>query len=374
MEEIDFEYVIIGAGVIGLACAMELSKSSSNILLIEKHSHFGEETSSRNSEVIHAGIYYPHNSLKAKLCVVGNKSLYKWCDEYKVPYNKIGKFIVAVNKEEQEELENIRFKAHQNGSTNVTNFPIREFNILEPNIKANSVLWSSDTGIINSHKLMESYKNVAEANGVSFAFNHNLINIIKVQKGYKLEISSGNDTFEITSEKVINSAGLYSDKIAEIAGIEIEKEKYKLHFAKGNYFKLKSGKKNLANHLIYPVPPKNISGLGIHITLDLEGEIKFGPDVEYLENKIQNYNVDSNLRDKFYDSISQYVIGINKEDIYPDQSGIRPKLQAKGEAFRDFIIKEESDKGLNGFVNLIGIESPGLTCSLEIAKMVANFF
>lgn len=370
----DFEYVIIGGGVVGLACAMELSKQSSSILLIERHSRIGEETSSRNSEVIHAGIYYPSNSLKAKLCVAGNSSIYKWCESNNIPFNKIGKFIVAVNPSEDEELNLIKEKAHINGAFEVEHFAIDKFKNEEPNIKASSVLWSPNTGIIDSHKLMESYKFVAESNGVNFAFNHKLITLNKLSDGYSLEIESGNEIFEIKSEKVINSAGLDSDKVAELLGIDLIQNKYNLHYVKGNYFRLKSNKRNLANHLIYPVPAKNITGLGVHITIDMNGEIKFGPNVEYLDSRIQDYNVNTNLNTKFYESITNYLSGIDFDDIYPDQSGIRPKLQGRGEDFRDFVIKEESELGFAGLVNLIGIESPGLTCSLEIAKTVCNFF
>ncbi len=370
----DFEYIIVGGGVIGLACAMQLSKSSSSVLLIERHSNFGAETSSRNSEVIHAGIYYPEGTLKAKLCVAGNKSIYEWCIKSNVPVKKIGKFIIAVNKEEDNELFRIRENAHKNGASNVDFYDIQRFKIEEPNIKASSVLWSPDTGIVDSHKLMESYKNCAEENDASIAFNHTLKSISKVFEGYKLEIESGGETFEVTSEKVINSAGLNSDIIAGMVGINITENNYNLHYVKGNYFRLKSSKRNLTRHLIYPVPIKNFSGLGVHITIDMNGELKFGPDVEYLESKDQNYDVNTTLNVKFFDAINQYVIGIELEDIYADQSGIRPKLQGKGESFRDFIIKEESNLGFPGFVNLIGIESPGLTCSLEIAKMVESFF
>lgn len=367
----EFDIVIIGGGVIGLSVAAKICNGQKNVLLIERHPSFGNETSSRNSEVIHAGIYYPTGSLKAKLCVAGNKSIYEWSKKHNVPHNRIGKYIIAVNKEEAEELDNIFQRAKNNGVENIRYATISELKSEEPNIKAYSALFSPDTGIIDSHTLMQSLEFEAMNNDCNFAYKHTVSRISKAQNGYEIEIiAPDGEQLIISTNIVINAAGLDSDLIAEMSGIDIDEHKYRLHYCRGHYFRIKSIKKNLVRHLIYPVPQKNGSGLGIHITVELNGELKLGPDTEYLEKRVQDYSVSEELQSKFYMAASSYLKGLDYNDIYPDQSGIRPKLQAKGEPFRDFVISEESDKGLPGFINLIGIESPGLTCCLEIAKMV----
>ncbi|MCX7736374.1 MAG: NAD(P)/FAD-dependent oxidoreductase [Candidatus Kapabacteria bacterium] len=370
----DFDIVIIGGGVIGLSVAAELSDGKNNVLLIERHPSFGNETSSRNSEVIHAGIYYPKDSLKAKLCVPGNESLYEWCHKYNVPHKKIGKYIIAVNKDEADELENIYQRAKNNGVEKIRPASISELKKEEPYVKAYSALFSPDTGIIDSHSLMQSLEFKASENDCNFAWKHTVNGIIKLNDGYEVNIiAPDGEPLSITTKIIINAAGLDSDLIAQMVGIDIDKYKYRLHYCRGHYFRIKSSKKYLVHHLIYPVPQKNSSGLGIHVTVELNGELKLGPDTQYLDERVQNYTVPEELQDKFYQAASSYLTGLDYNDIYPDQSGIRPKLQGKGEPFRDFIIAEEKDKGFPGFINLIGIESPGLTCCLEIAKMVKGF-
>ncbi len=369
----DFDIVIIGGGVIGLSIAAEISNGNYNILLIERHTSFGNETSSRNSEVIHAGIYYPTNSLKAKLCVQGNKSIYDWCEKFNVPHKRIGKYIIAVNKEEAEELENIYQRAKNNGVENIRHASVSELKKEEPNVKVYSALFSPDTGIIDSHSLMQSFELKALEKDCNFAWKHTVVGINRNAKGYDIKIlAPDGEMLTITTNVLINAAGLDSDLIAEMAGIDIDGHRYRLHYCRGHYFRIKSIKKNLVNHLIYPVPQKNVSGLGIHVTVELNGELKLGPDTQYLDERIQDYSVPEELQDKFFRAASSYLSGLDYNDIYPDQSGIRPKLQGKGDSFRDFVISEESDKDLPGLINLIGIESPGLTCCLEIAKMVKD--
>jgi L-2-hydroxyglutarate oxidase LhgO len=367
----DYDIAIIGAGVIGLACASQLAEKGKSVLVIERHSSFGWEISSRNSEVIHAGIYYPKDSLKARLCVTGNHSLYEWCESKNVPHIRIGKYIVAVTKSEEEELDNIYNRAVGNGVIGLIRIPFDEVRQNEPNITCSSALWSKDTGIIDSHKLMESFAEDARSKNCDLAYKHSLNGIIKINDGYELEIlDPGGMPCHISAAVVINAAGLDSDTVAEMAGIDVEKAGYRLHYCRGHYFRVVSSKRDLVSHLIYPVPHKNIRDLGIHVTIELGGEIKLGPDVQYLTDRRQDYRVPNNLHKDFYHAASRYLMNLQYDDIYPDQAGIRPKLQVEGGDFRDFVIKEESDKGLPGFINLIGIESPGLTCCIEIAKMV----
>lgn len=369
----DYEIVIIGGGVVGLAIAAKLSHSAKSVLLVERHASFGNETSSRNSEVIHAGIYYPPNSLKAELCSIGNRAIYERCQKYGIPHKQTGKYIVAVTKSELEELEKIKLNANAIGAKEVDFAKIEILRKEEPNVIAEGALWSPMTGIVDSHAMMESFLAEAKENGVDIAWRHNFEGVSKINGGYEVTFSSedGNE-FSIQTEKVVNSAGLRSDMVAQEFGIDIDAANYRLNYVKGNYFRIKSSKKHLVNHLIYPVPAKNMPGLGIHVTLDLNGEIRLGPDVEYMDGKEQDYSIDENLASKFYEAAATYLKGIELDDVYPDYSGIRPKLQKKGEAVRDFVIAEESQKGLPGLVNLIGIESPGLTCSIPIADKVGK--
>ncbi len=368
----DYEFVIVGAGVVGLACAMNLSENSNSVLILERHESFGNETSSRNSEVIHAGIYYPNGSLKAKLCVEGNRMLYDWCTKNAIPHRRIGKFIVAVDVEESDRIDEICQNGKENGVQNLQQFPIDKFRKEEPYIKAHSVLWSPDTGIINSHLLMESFEIVANNNGCDFAWQHEVKRIEKIYGGYKIYIDSGGEVFDVSCEKIINAAGLDSDTIAAMGGLDTDVLGYNLHYCRGHYFRIAPSKHYLAKHLIYPVPQKKMHGLGIHITLEMDGQLKLGPDTYFMKERKQEYIVPSELHDKFFQAASSYIIGLDYNDIFPDQSGIRPKLQVEGGPYRDFIIKEESENGLPGFINLIGIESPGLTCSLSIADYVSG--
>ncbi|MBM2815466.1 MAG: putative dehydrogenase [Ignavibacteria bacterium] len=368
----DFDVVIIGAGVVGLAVASKLSENR-RTLVIERHNSFGREISSRNSEVIHAGIYYPTGSLKARLCLPGKYKLYEWCIRKQVPFRRIGKYIVAVNQEEEAELERIYNQAKENGVEDIEKITTAQINAEEPNLRAIAALWSPSTGIIDTHHLMKSLQEQAELNGADFAWKHNLLSIEKQGSGYCLEIACPDDSaIKISTQIIINSAGLDSDTVAAMAGLDLDLYGYRLHYCRGHYYRITSGKKDLVHHLIYPCPQKSLSGLGIHITIDLNGELKLGPDTQYLGTRIQDYSIPEILKEKFFKAASRYLKGLEPDDIFPDQAGIRPKLQSEGGVFRDYIISEESEKGLPGFVNLIGIESPGLTSCLEIADMVES--
>ncbi len=369
----DFDITIIGAGVVGLAIATELSKLNQRILLIEKNAKFGEVTSSRNSEVIHAGIYYEPNSLKAKLCVEGKELLYKWCEQYNVPYVRLGKYIVSVNKEDEENLEFLYQQAIANGVKRLEYVNLEKFHKEEPLIKASKALFSPETGTLDSHKFMQSLENYATNNSVEIVYHHKVVGINKEQDGYAIEVQFQDQKFQILTGMVINSAGLYSDEIAKIIGLDINKLGYRQTFCRGHYFKMSSYKTKIAKHLIYPVPEKNWSGTGVHITLDIAGNLRFGPDVQYLKDNIEDYRIPDERKILFYEDIKRYLPSINYDDLVADQAGIRPKLQKEKEKHKDFIINEESKNGFKGLINLIGIESPGLTASLAIAKYVSKY-
>ncbi len=363
------DITIIGAGAVGLAIAAELARHRKDILVLEKNESFGRETSSRHSGVIHSGIFYPQGSLKAKLCVAGNRKLYRLCQRYGIGHDRLGKLIVAVSKDELPELESLYKKGVANGAESLRLISKREVNALEPYVSAIAALWSPDTGIIDSYALMQCYEVQAVSNGAQIAFKTQVVGTERVASGYKVAVEDESGTFSFASRVLINCAGLYSDKVAEMAGIDVDRAGYRLHYCKGEYFSVSGGKNRLVKRLIYPVPPES-TGVGIHVTLDLDGSMKLGPDAYYVDEI--DYTVDSRHKQTFYEAVKRFLPQLEPDDLEPDMAGIRPKLQAPGEDFRDFVIREESDKGLPGFINLIGIESPGITASPAIAEYVSG--
>jgi L-2-hydroxyglutarate oxidase LhgO len=364
----DAEITIIGAGVIGLAIAEKISGKYSNIFIIEKHPTFGQETSSRNSEVIHAGIYYPHESLKAKLCVEGKSLLYDYCRKYEIPVNNCGKLIVATSQEEISVIEGIR----KNSAINGVDLEIMEqtqIAALEPNIFALKALYSPTTGIVDTHSLMKRMEINFLNQGGQIVYGSEVTGIRKIKKGYEISLLDADmKNYSFTSAIVVNSAGLTSDNISEMAGMK--DESLSINFCKGEYFRVNPPKNRLINRLIYPVPHTNMEGIGIHVTIDMGGGVKLGPDVTYLESKVYDYHVDASKQEAFWQSARKFLPFLEYDDIAPDMAGIRPKTQKKGEPIHDFYIKEESGRGNPGFINLIGMESPGMTSCLAIANYV----
>lgn len=365
----DTGITIIGGGVIGLAIAQELSKDHEGVFLLEKHPTFGQETSSRNSEVIHAGIYYIKDSLKALLCVEGNTLLYDYCTKYDVPFNKCGKLIVATSEQEKEELERIRLNAEGNGVF-LEKCDKDRIQDLQPGIYATEALYSPETGVIDSHLLMKQYETNTLLQGGNLAYKSLVKAIKKIDNGYEIHIldADGNN-YSFTTATVINSAGLEADKIAQMVGID--DEDLRIHFSKGEYFRLKPPKNKLLKKLVYPVPLKNMEGIGVHVTLDMGGGVKLGPDVKHLDSNVYDYTVTPSKRDAFFRSAVKFLPFIEPDDLAPEMAGLRPKIQKPGDPQKDYYIREESTRGLPRFINLIGMESPGLTSSLAIAKYVS---
>jgi len=367
----DTNITIIGAGVIGLAIAAKLSEKFSDVFVLEKNLKFGQETSSRNSEVIHSGIYYPSSSLKALLCVKGNRILYKYCSMKNIRHKKIGKLVVATSSMEDLMLQKVLTQSRVNGVADGILLSKTEAAELEPNIFCTSAIYFPSTGIIDSHGLMKQLENDAIINGVFFAYNAEVIGIEKMDEGYKITVKEGSGGYSFTSRVVVNAAGLNSDLIARFsATFELS---YQLHYWKGDYFSVSNKKNKLIRHLIYPVPHENTTGLGVHATLDLDGRLKLGPDATFIHDRSQNYSVDKSKQNHFLEAARKFLPFIDTDDLNPDQSGMRPKLQKPGDPVRDFIIKDEHEKGHPDFINLIGIESPGLTSCLAIAEIVDSF-
>jgi L-2-hydroxyglutarate oxidase LhgO len=365
----DADITIIGAGVVGLAIAENVSKTHNNVFLIEKHTSFGQETSSRNSEVIHAGIYYTKDSLKARLCVEGKWMIYDYCKKYDIPFNNCGKLIVATSEEEISVIEGIRLTALKNGVDDLSFLEREQISELEPNIFALKALFSPSTGIVDSHSLMKQYETNSYNNGCQIVYGSEVTGISQIENGYKIDLSDADKkNYSFTTRIIINSAGLTSDKVSEMVGIK--DDSLKILFCKGEYFRINPPKNRLINRLVYPVPDQNMEGIGIHVTIDMGGGVKLGPDVKYLESNIYDYKVTASKQEAFYKSVKKFLPFLEFDDIAPEMAGIRPKIQKPGEPLRDFYIIEETSRGYPGFINLIGMESPGLTSSIAIAKYV----
>jgi L-2-hydroxyglutarate oxidase LhgO len=364
------DITIIGAGVVGLAIAAQAAGRNRHVYVLEKNEGFGLETSSRHSGVIHAGIYYPRDSLKARLCVAGNRILYELCQRYNIGHRRLGKLIVAADDEESGELEALLERGRGNGVEGLKLLSRRELKALEPNVAGVAAILSPSTGIIDSHALMQYFISKAVAGGAQIAYKTRVVGIEKVAGGYEVRVEDGGGESSFITGVLVNSGGLYSDNIAGMAGIDIDGAGYRLHFCKGEYFSLKSRQNTLVNRLIYPVPPSNIAGVGIHITFDLEGRVRLGPNVQFVVGLY--YTIDNRHKRLFYDSVKKLLPAVEYDDLEPEMAGIRPKLQPPGGDIRDFVIRDEVGRGLPAFINLIGIESPGLTAAPAIAEYVAG--
>ena len=362
------DIIIVGAGVIGLAVASQVAREGREVYILERNETFGKETSSRNSEVIHTSILYPKGSLNAKLCTEGNLLLYELCQKHSIGYKKIGKLIIAVDETEVEALERLYQEGKEDG-VNLTLLSPRELSRLEPNISGVAAILSPSTGIIDSHGLMRYFLGKARDNGAQIAYKTEVIGIDKLSGGYKVEVKEPSGNFSLTSRVVINCAGFYSDRVATMCGIDIVKAGYKLYYCKGEYYSLSPGKGRMAKHLVYPMPlPGGLTG--IHTVVDVWGRTRLGPHFYYV-NEI-DYSINSLQKQLFCQSARRLLPFIEYDDIEPESVGIMPRVYARGEGFREFVIRHEHDRGLPGFINLIGIESPGLTASPAIARHVTH--
>jgi L-2-hydroxyglutarate oxidase LhgO len=359
--------IVIGAGVVGLAIAARISENNQGIYILEKDARLGQETSTHNSGVIHSGIHYPPNSLKAQLCVKGNQMTYEICEKHSVANKKLGKLTVAIKDEEIAELEKLMRQGEANGVENLKMLEKEEVKKLEPNVVVERALFSPSTGIVEPDDLMNYFYAKAQKNGTVLVPNTEVRSIRKVNDEYEISGTSGNEAFSIRATTVINCAGLYSDKVASMTGLDTDRLGYRLHYCKGDYFRL-SGSPPV-KMLVYPVPKG--PGLGIHLTPDMAGTVRLGPNAYYV-NHI-DYEVESNEKE-FREDVSRFLRSIANRQIQVDSAGVRPKLQGPNDGFRDFVIRHEKDRNLFGFVNLIGIESPGLTAAPAIAEFVSAIY
>jgi L-2-hydroxyglutarate oxidase LhgO len=359
----EVEAVVIGAGVIGLAAARALALAGHEVIVLERAYTIGFETSSRNSEVIHGGLYYPKGSLKATSCVEGRERLYAYCQEHGVPHARLGKLIVATGEEEIPGVEQIAAAARANGVDNLEWLSASEAQRLEPELRCVMALLSPSTGIIDSHALMLAYQGDAEAAGAFVAFRTPVEGGHVRADGFELSVG-GDDPTTIRCRLLVNAAGLYAPAVARaINGVPPESIP-PAYFCRGVYFTL-SGRTPF-RRLIYPVPVPG--GLGVHITLDLAGQARFGPDVEWID--AVDYAVDPQRGDKFYAAVRRYWPGLRDGALQPGYAGIRPKISGPAEPAADFVVQGPEAHGIPGLVNLYGIESPGLTASLPLADEV----
>lgn len=357
------ECVVVGAGVVGLAVARALALSGREVWALEAADGIGTGTSSRNSEVVHAGIYYPAGSLKARFCVEGKGLLYAYCAERGIPYSRLGKLIVAAEAAEVPVLDTIRAKAAMNGVDDLEWLGSGDARRLEPALRAAAALLSPSTGIVDSHALMLGFQGDTENAGGAVVCHAPVLSGAAQPGGFLLQIG-GDEPMELACEVLVNAVGLHAPDIARrIAGIPPETIP-RAHLCKGSYYSL-AGRAPF-RRLIYPVP--EAAGLGVHLTLDLGGQARFGPDVQWVER--EEYDVDIRRADGFYAAIRRYWPGLPDGALTPGYAGIRPKISGPNEPAADFVISGPAQHGLGGLVNLFGIESPGLTSSMAIAAHV----
>lgn len=358
----DIDCIVVGAGVVGLAIARALALSGREVMVVEAAEGIGTGTSARNSEVIHAGIYYPAGSLKAKLCVQGQHMLYAYCAEKGVAHKRLGKLIVATSEDEIAKLDDILSKARINGVDDMELLTAAQAQALEPALFCTAALLSPSTGIIDSHGLMLAYQGDAENAGAQCVFHTPLLSgEVRSDGGFNLQFG-GADAMQLSCNVLINASGLHAPTLArKIRGVP-ESSIPTEYLCKGSYFTLQG--RAPFTRLIYPTP--HHAGLGVHLTLDLGGQAKFGPDTEWIDKV--DYDIDPSRCDGFYEAVRTYWPGMPDASLAPGYTGIRPKISGPHEPAADFMIVGPATHGIPGLVNLFGIESPGLTSSLAIAQ------
>lgn len=370
-----FDVVVVGAGVVGLAVASALSRAGRSVLIVERNGGIGREATSRNSQVIHAGLYYPPGSLKADLCCRGRELLYAWLEARGVPYRKSGKLVVASDEAEWAELEVLLARGQANGVPGLRMLGAQAVRAREPALAVMGALHSPETGVLDAAGFAISLLADAENHGATLLLDHEVIGLRSGSQGWTVSVRMGGTGSEdaLVCDAVINAAGLASDGLAQAAGIDIDARGYRQRPCKGDYFALQASAGLRLSHLVYPAPPSpseaGAGGLGIHATLGVDGVLRFGPDARYVDRV--DYRVDPAEAGRFAAAVRRYLPEVREDQLVPDFAGVRSKLAGPGEGFRDFVVREETDAGAPGLVNCIGIESPGLTASLAIGERVA---
>ncbi|MFO0694925.1 MAG: NAD(P)/FAD-dependent oxidoreductase [Polyangiales bacterium] len=363
------DVLVVGGGVVGLACAAALAREGRSVALVERHAGPGRETSSRNSGVVHAGLYYPPGSRKALLCAEGRERLYARCEALGIPHRRTGKLVVATNERERGSLESIAERARANGAGAIHLIDAKELAAREPLLRSVAALVSPESGIVDAHSLVASLASECRSLGVALAFRTTLEALSRSTSGWRAEVvdpDARRTTLE--AEVVVDSAGLECDRVASLAGLDVDALGVRIAPCKGDYFALHESAPRPTTPLVYPVPDG--PGLGIHLTTDLAGQRLAGPDATYVD--APSYEVDEGKRSVFAESIRRYLPGLRDEHLAPAYAGVRPKLAGGSGLGKDFVVEECSPHGAPGFVLLAGIESPGLTASLALGARVAE--
>lgn len=363
-----FDCLVVGAGVIGLACAAQLARNGQRVLLVDEERWIGTHTSSRNSEVIHAGIYYPPGSLKAQLCVEGRDLLYRWCEEHRVEHRRIGKLLVAISPAEIDALQALKKNAQHSGVHTLQDIDAAQLRRLEPAVCGEAALLSVDTGIIDSHAYLQSLLGDAQRHGADLALDTRITELTHNGYCWQVQGTSCGDTFCVDVDRIVNAAGLFASQLALRVDGLLPRYIPDTLWCRGRYFSY-SGRSPFSR-LVYPMPEANTAGLGVHATIDMGGQVRFGPDIAWTDRI--NYQVEDHLKGDFARAIQRYFPGLEPQRLTPGYCGIRPKLSGPGQPVADFVIQSSEIHGLKGLVNLFGIESPGLTASLAIARRVAR--
>jgi L-2-hydroxyglutarate oxidase LhgO len=360
----DAEIAVVGAGVVGLACAARLAQAGHTVYLLERHGRIGQETSSRNSEVIHAGLYYPKGSLKALTCVEGRQRLLAWATARGVALRMVGKVVVATSQAQLPALEALLRKGLANDAGALRVLDAAEVHALEPRVRAVAGLWSPESGILDSHGFMESLRKEALDHGAVVAHNTELE---RVESGERLTLHTRDARGEhavLEVDWLVNSAGLRADHVAALTGVDVTARELRLYPCRGDYFALSPRLRGAVSHLVYPMP--EAAGLGIHLTMDLSGALRAGPDTTYVD--APDYEVGAHKASAFAEAIRRYLPDVDDDDLSPAYAGVRPKLQGPGHAVRDFVCEVYPEAPR--VVQLVGIESPGLTAALALAERV----
>lgn len=365
---LDFDAVVIGAGVVGLACAARLARELERVLVVERHPGPGRETSSRNSGVVHAGLYYPPGSLKARACAQGRRLLCAYCEERSIAFAKTGKLVVAVDEAELHALETLRRRGLANGAGELSLWSAEELRRREPALSGVAALFSPESGVVDAHGLVTSLAAEARERGADLAYGTTLTALAaRADGGYDVVASTAGAESRVTTRLLVNVAGIAADAVAELAGLPVERLGLRQYLCKGDYFALSSDAPKPRCALVYPVPQG--PGLGVHLTRDLGGRVLVGPDATFVTT--EDLAVVEAKAERFAAAVARYLPGVEARHLRPDQAGLRARLAGPGVSFRDFEIVAESAHGLPGSVHLLGIESPGLTACLALADHVA---